>query len=387
MKRYEQTLREFRRDKFRRMLLGAVTGILLAYTLPMSQTTVFVGLYPATILLGMNRFSIPALLLRCGVILGGATLGTCVVEFFQTSPFLAVPVTFALFLGVLKLFALRFETGNAVSFVFTYSLGSIYASYPGETMEIAITEQYLIQIILIFFIVWGCFAAFPAQLPKCAAAKTPAPAPAKIGNAELMVYALIWLGIWMFFMLFEWRFALFAFLSFVSGCCHFERDMMKRVALENIIAHVTCCSAVALFSLLVLGVVSNPLVLVTGLLLVVGPVMYRASNPPSPEIAYRCRTMVSGILVPLVLYVGSDHAAVYQSVLRASLIILLMGILWLVVEYLHHGKEVLGAVSGTSARRMLGMFNSYMGGKHAHEKHDRADGVGDIAASARIPEP
>ena len=343
MRRYDRALAEFRRDKFRRLVLAAVAGVMLAHLLPMNST-VFIGLYPASILLGMDRFSVGALLLRCVTLLVGMVVGTLIIEAFMNAPILSVMITYGVFLVILKLFAIQFEMGNAYSFMFAYSLSTIYASYPDSTMEASITEPYLIQTVLIFFVVWGCFALFPAQPPTIRRASPPPPE-IQVGNGELMIYALIWLGIWLFFLFFEWRFALFAFLSFAGAFRCFDRNVLKKITRENIIAHVFCCSVAALFSLLLPGTGGNILVLLAGLIVLVLPFLHAAVFPPKPELAYRCSTMLSGLLVPLILYLGTDHAAVYQSALRAALIVFLMAILYLVIESLYHGGTVVKKVS------------------------------------------
>lgn len=344
MFRYDRQMQEFLRDKFRRMVLAAVSGVTLAHLLSMSASTVFVGMYPTLILMTMDHFSLRELIKRCFFLLAGMIAGTLAIELFENIPVLAVFVTYAVFLGVLKLFALRKEVTNAYCFLFTYSLGSIYSSYPDSTMELSICQDYLIQMFLIFFLVWGCYALFPSEKPP-QFRTPPLPPAAVIRDFELAVYALIWLGIWLVFLFFEWRFALFAFLSFVGAFRFFERRTMKKIARENIIAHVLCCSVAALFSLLMLGLIGNVLLMVLGLLLLLIPFIHFAVYPPREELRYRGTTMISGILVPLILYLSTEHAAVNQSLLRATLIVFLMLILWFVVEYLYYGSNVIRKVS------------------------------------------
>ncbi len=344
MKRYEQAAARFRRDKFLRLMTAGVAGVMLAHLLSMGASTVFVGLYPATILLSMNRFSLRGLLVRVLVLWVGMAAGTLAVELFQSIPLLAVIVTGGVFLGILKLFAIRFEMANAYSFMFSYSLSTINASYPDSGMEVALLEPYLIEFLLIVAIVWGCFALFPAQLPRYVKSR-PAAAEYRVGTGELLIYAAVWLGIWLVFMLVEWRFALFAFLSFGGAFRYFDRSMIQKIARENIIAHGLCCLVVALFSLLVLGVVESVPVLFFGVPVLLAPFLYLAVFSTRPERAYRYNTMIPGIFVPLTLYVFPDRAAVYQSLLRAELIIFLMAILWLVVEYLYHGATIIDRCS------------------------------------------
>ncbi len=340
MLHYDREMQKFLRDKFRRMLLAAVVGVLLAHWLPFTASPAFIGVYPTLILMSLDHFSLWALLKRCLFLLIGMIIGSIAFELFANLPFLAVFITYALFIGVLKMFAVRKEVANSFCFLFTYSMGFIYSSYPDSVMELSICQDYLIQFFLLFFFVWGCYALFPSEKPPPFRSRA-LPPEVVIQDAELALYALIWLGIWLVFLLFEWHFALFAFLSFVGAFRFFERRTMKRIAGENIFAHVLCCTVSSLFSLLMLGLLDHVLLLILGLLLLLIPFVRFAVCPPCEEVRYRSATMLSGILVPLVLYLSPDHAAVYQSMLRAMLIVSLMLILWIVVEYLYYGGNVI----------------------------------------------
>ncbi len=344
--RYQRAVAEFKQDKFRRLLFGAVAGVTAAHYLNMPNT-VLVGIFPCSFLLAMDRFSFGDLSKRCVVLMAGLVAGTLTVEVFQSMPYMAAMVTFAIFFVILKLFSRGAAVGPAYNFAFTYSLSSINATYLESTMELAVTEYYLAQTAMIFFLVWGGFAFFPAEKPEL---KRPAPSRrgTPVGDFELGVYASIWVGIWLVFQFVEWKFALFAFLSFIGAFRCFNRSQMKKIVTENMIVHTVSCGAVALFSILLFSLTGNFFIFLASIVLLLTPFLYYAVYPPRPELGYRHSTMVSGVLVPLTLYVGTDHAAVYQSSLRARLIVLLMLLLWLVVEFVYHAKS-----SVTFSRRAL----------------------------------
>ncbi len=339
MLRYDMQMQAFRRDKFRRVACAAVIGGTIGHLLPLSTTAIFIGIQPTIMLMLMDRFSMRELTKRCVLFLAGLSAGVLAFEMFRCVPILTILITYALFLGVIKFFAMRKEGPNPFNVFMTYSLGSIYSSYPDSVMEVSICQDYLIQVALLFFLVWGLFMLFPAQMPPDVR-KQEVPPEFVIPDPELALYAAIWLGVWLVFMFFEWRFAFFAFISFVSAFRFFERRTIKHIARENTIAHVTGCTLSAVFCLLLLGMTRNVLLLSLGLALLVIPFVRLAVYPPREELRYRTMMMLFGVHVPPVLYLSTEAASVNLCLLRALLLASLMLILWFLVEYLYYGGRV-----------------------------------------------
>lgn len=347
-----------KRDRFKRLAFAAVTGVILSHLLPF-ENGVFVGFFPVSILLGLDVCSLRRLFGRCMTLLGGMICGTLVYESFADSPILAVVVTYIVFLSALKLFSVKYHLSVSYFFIFSYVLSTINASYPGVQFEISVMQYYLIQLGLVFTIVWGAFVLFPAEIPTPSKGNSLFSTPVPVH--EMMIYALVWLGVWIFFMMFEWRFALFAFLSFMAAFRQFDRETMKRIAMTNVRIHILACSGVSVFSLILFGLAGNWMLFALGVVLIMIPVTYRAVYPRLPSDAYANTVCVSAVMIPLILYISPEHAAVYQSMLRASLIVFLMAILWLVIEWMYHGTRTAKRVRRLPRRvpRLLGTLNTW----------------------------
>ncbi len=343
MQRFENAMDKFKQDKFRRLFTAAIVGIMLSYLVPMDDEKVFIGLFPASLVLGMDRFSLGKLAISCITLLLGIIAGTLADEAFYNIPVVAVMLTYIIYFTTLKAFASRVAGGYIYNFAFSYTLATVFASYSDKDMELCITQFFALQLAGVFLLVWGCFVLFPTQKPQVKA--EPLPEAFRISDSEVAIYALVWLGFWMIFMLVEWSFAIFAFFTFIAAFRNFERSLMKWIAKENMIIHIVSCLTAALFSMLILGMSTNILVLLTGLIPLLFFFCHRAVYPPTPELGYRCNTMIAGVIVPLILYITPVRAGLNKSLLRATLIICLMTILWLVIEYLYHGKKSLKRLS------------------------------------------
>lgn len=303
------------RNFYRRVLFTSISGVILA-SLFHFINPIILCIYPVVIILGMKKYNFKDLFFKAKIICLGFYVGTINGQIFQGFPFLQSIVAYTIFITVLKLFAHKHKAMNALMFTMTFTFSSIFGSYLESSYEILVYEYWL-QVLWVFTLVTLSFFMFPSKIKSAEPISCEA---AKMKDKEILFYALILLLIWEFFMFFELRFAYFPYIIIISLFMEFDINNAKYKALENIKAHTKACIITSFFSLLIFGMNGNIFLLILGLFLIFIPIVKRGIYPEDPKKMYHNITMISGLIVPLTLYLSTDGAALYKSTLRAFLL-------------------------------------------------------------------
>ncbi len=139
-------------------------------------------------------------------------------------------------------------------------------------------------------------------------------------------------------MLFEFRFAFFAYVVLISIFIGFDTGNMEYKAIENIKTHFKACSIVSIFSLFFYGMVKNILLLSLGYLLVFIPIIRNAVYPKDSKKVYGNFSLISGLIVPFTLYINLDGAAVYKCLLRSTMITLSMLLILFILKLIPYNR-------------------------------------------------
>ena len=303
------------KNLYRRLLFTSVSGITLSKLFHFINPMVLC-IFPLIITLGMKKYNFKELFFKIKIICLGFYIGMLNGQIFDGFPFLQSIAAYAIFITVLKLFAHKHNCGNALMFIMTFNLSSIFGSYIESSYEILV-YQYWFQALWVFIIVTAGFFIFPGRRKS---EKPLSCEVAKMTDKEIIFYAFILLVIWDCFMLFELRFAFFPYIIIISLFRDFDIKKAKFKAKENIKAYTKACIITTIFSLLIFGMNENIFLLVLGLLLIFIPIIKRAIYPDHPKKTYHNMKMVTGIIVPLTLYLSTDGAALYKSTLRSFLL-------------------------------------------------------------------
>ena len=321
------------RNLFNRILFTSVFGVTAAH-LSHFNNPVFISFHSVAICLAMKRYELGVLLEKVAAICSGLLLGVLATELFLPFPHLESLVVYIIFLTTLKLFAHDYKPNTVFMFNFSFMYTSIFSSYLETAYEKEVT-QYLWEMLWVFIIVTLAFKIFPSQM-RVEGVKPLVRS--RVKRWKICFFSLILLAIWEFSMLFEWRFAFFAYVSLISLFTGFDMDSIRFKAVESIKTHFKACSITAIFSLLLYGMVQNIVLLSLGLLLVFIPVIRNAVYPRDPKKVYSNFTLISGLIFPLTIYINLDGAAVYQSLLRSVMITSLMLLILFILRLLPYNK-------------------------------------------------
>ena len=300
---------------YRRVFFTSVSGITLASLLHFINPMILC-IFPLIITLEMKKYDFKELFLKIKIICLGLYIGMLNGQIFEGYPFLQSIAVYALFITVLKLFAHKYNCGNALMFTVTFSLASVFGSYIESSYEILV-YQYWFQILWVFALVTFAFVLFPSKIKSSEPLSCEA---ANMTNKEILFYALILLVIWECFMFFELRFAFFPYIIILTLFMDFDIKKAKFKAKENIKAYTKGCIITSFFSLLIFGMNGNIFLLILGLILIFIPIVKRGIYPDHPKKTYHNMKMLTGIMIPLTFYLSTDGAALYKSTLRAFLL-------------------------------------------------------------------
>ena len=307
------------RNLFNRILFASVFGVVTAH-LSHFNNPVFISFHSVAITMAMKRYELKLLLEKLGAIAGGLLLGVLATELFIPFPHLESLMVYIIFVTTLKLFAHDYKPNTVFFFNFSFMYTSIFSSYLEAAYENEVS-QYLWELFWVFLIVTLAFKLFPSRMEVEGLKNLEKP---RARTWEICFFSLILTIIWSFSMLFEWRFAFFAYVSLISLFTGFDMKVIGFKAVENIKTHFKACSITAVFSLLLYGMVQNVVLFTLALLLVFLPVVRNAVYPKDPRKVYGNFTLISGLIFPMTIYINLQGAAVYQSLLRSLMITSLM---------------------------------------------------------------
>ncbi len=322
------------RNLFNRILFVSVFGVVAAH-LSYFKNPICISFHSVAITLAMKRYDIGVLFEKIAAVCSGLFLGILATELFIPFPHLESLLVYIIFLTTLKLFAHDYKPNTVFLFNFSFMYTSIFGSYLEAGFDTE-TMQLIWQMILwVSIIITVTFKLFPSRMEVVGVKPLKNP---RVKRWEICFFSLILTIIWSFSMIFEWRFAFFAYVSLISLFTGFETKTMGFKAMENIKVHFKACSITAAFSLLLYGMVQNIALLTLALLLVFLPVVRDALYPRDPKRVYGNLTLISGLIFPLTIYINLDGAAVYQSLLRSLMITFLMVFILFIIRLLPYNR-------------------------------------------------
>lgn len=321
------------RNLFNRILFVSVFGLVAAH-LSHFNNPVFISFHSVAITMALKRYDIKLLFEKVAAISSGLILGVISTEVFIPFPVLESLLVYMIFITTLKLFAHDYKPNTVFMFTFSFMYTSIFSSYLGSAYETEVI-QYLWELLWVVIIVSLTFKLFPSNMSVEGAKPLKK---SRVKNWEVCFFSFILLFMWNFSMIFEWRFAFFAYVALISLFTGFDTHNMKFKAVENIKTHFKACTITALFSLFLYGMVKNILLMSLGFLLIFIPVVRSAVYPKNPKKIYTNFTLISGLIFPLTIYINLDGAAVYQSLLRSVMITFLMLLILFILKLLPYNR-------------------------------------------------
>ncbi len=321
------------KNLFNRILFASVLGLVTAH-LSHFNNPFFISFFSVMITMAMKRYSIGILLEKILAISTGITLGVVADEIFLPFPHLESLLVYIIFLTTLKLFAHDYKTNTVLLFNFSFMYTSIYGSYLEAAFDSEVL-QYFWELIWVFIIVTVTFKSFPSNISVEGSKPLKK---SRVKNWEIYFFSLVLSLVWNFSMLFEFRFAFFAYVVLISIFIGFDTGNMEYKAIENIKTHFKACSIVSIFSLFFYGMVKNILLLSLGYLLVFIPIIRNAVYPKDPKKVYGNFSLISGLIVPFTLYINLDGAAVYKCLLRSTMITLSMLLILFILKLIPYNR-------------------------------------------------
>ena len=228
------------RNLFNRILFASVFGVVTAH-LSHFNNPVFISFHSVAITMAMKKYELKLLLEKLGAIAGGLLLGVLATELFIPFPHLESLMVYIIFVTTLKLFAHDYKPNTVFFFNFSFMYTSIFSSYLEAAYENEVS-QYLWELFWVFLIVTLAFKLFPSRMEVEGLKNLEKP---RARTWEICFFSLILTIIWSFSMLFEWRFAFFAYVSLISLFTGFDMKVIGFKAVENIKTHFKACSITA----------------------------------------------------------------------------------------------------------------------------------------------
>lgn len=322
------------KNLFNRILFVSVVGVVVAH-LSHFKNPICISFHSVAITLAMKRYEVGVLLEKIGATCMGFFLGILATELFIPFPHLESLLVYIIFLTTLKLFAHDYRPNTVFLFNFSFMYTAVFGSYLEAGFDRETLQLIWQMVFWVSLMVTLAFKLFPSRM-TVEGVKPLTKSRAK--RWEICFFSLILTFLWNFSMLFEWRFAFFAYVSLISLFTGFDIKIMRFKAVENIKTHFKACSITAIFSLLLYGMVQNVLLLTLALLLVFIPVVRNAVYPRDSKKVYGNLTLISGLIFPLTIYINIDGAAVYQSLLRSFMITSLMVFILFILRLLPYNR-------------------------------------------------
>jgi len=122
------------KNLYRRLLFTSVSGITLSKLVHFINPMVLC-IFPLIITLGMKKYNFKELFFKIKIICLGFYIGMLNGQIFDGFPFLQSIAAYTIFITVLKLFAHKHNCGNALMFIMTFNLSSIFGSYIESPMK------------------------------------------------------------------------------------------------------------------------------------------------------------------------------------------------------------------------------------------------------------
>lgn len=317
------------KELFNRILFVIIVGLVGAH-LSHFTNPFFISFHSVIIIMSLRRYNLKVLLIRIGVICAGLIFGLISTEIFHLFPQLQNIIVYTMFVTTLKLFSHRYKEMDVFMFNFCFVYASIFGSYLESTFELEIF-QYFGQLFWVFILITVTFKLFPSNLKE---KEMKTLKESKIKMWEIHFFAFFLLLFWDFFMVFEWRFAFFAYACLIALFKGFDMEYLKFKAVINIKIHFKACLISAVFSVLLYGMIQNVPLMTLGLLLMFIPIVKNLVYNKGLEEIYSNATLISGLVVPLTLYINLDAAAVYKCFLRSNMITFVMGIILFILKLL-----------------------------------------------------
>lgn len=323
-----------KRNLFWRLLFVSVVGITAAKLSPFTRPLTIPA--PCFIItLSMGRFDIGVFLEKASGLMAGFFTGLVITELLVPTHYLEVILVYAIFFTALKLFSHRYRPVTVFLFVFSFMYSSIFGSYQESNFELEVLQS-LWQLIWVFFIVGSAFILFPGQTPG----KKEKPLDVSwIPNWQIGVFSAMLTGVWIFNMMFEWRFAYGAYLYLIALFMDFTLERMKGKAIENLKIRTLACVLGAMFSLAMYGIIENIFLMFLGILILYFPLIHRFVYSEDPRETSKSMGLIMGMMTPLTLYVNLNGAAVYRCLVRAVTIGILMLLVIFVIGLMEEGER------------------------------------------------
>lgn len=310
------TLEKENKNYYYRLVCSTVSGIVLAHILHnFFNSTVIIGIFPTSLILGMKKYNPKDILSKMVYMAIGGIIGLFTAEFLYSLPIVANLFSYIIFCGVLNLFAFNYKVIHIYYFLFYYLLFTIKGSY----IELHYDEAFLqnmVQLGIIFILIFIIYKLFPSEGENIISKPYEK---INIPKNHIYLHALIFLLFLNLSMLFEWRFAFFAYITLAGLYRDFNYNRMIIKAKKNIKIHSLACLMASIFSFILFAKVGNFILLI---IFLTAFYMYLVKDAVYGDIKKRYEkvTLINATIIPLTLYLNTSGAILYKAHLRAVMI-------------------------------------------------------------------
>lgn len=307
-------IKKEQKNAFIRITLAAVLGMSIGHLFNFKSSIVF-SLFSLKLMFRPGRFDYVFIIKSLSILALGMKIGLFIGNVSIVFPFATSILMFMFFLFILDCNRTNRFADHSYDLLLVTTFASINSSYPNSAYYISI-NQYLLQTLYIFMLLLILHVLFPSdqEPPKPKQRKE-----TNISTLNLFLDTIILYSFWLFSMLFEWRFAFFAFITIASLYENYDYEMILLKCKANIKIHTLACLSASIFSLVLFSMTGNWLLFSLGLFLIYSPFIYRIIY--LRENLYFNTAFIFGLTVPLSIYLNvTDVAILYKSQLRAFLI-------------------------------------------------------------------